>query len=63
MPLQIIFRCQTCEHINSMELGRPNFTPWKTEFESVTDMWRHLYDTHRDYHDSIHEIVPEIKEE
>jgi hypothetical protein len=58
--MRIIFLCKTCEYKNRMDLGRKNFTPWPTQFDSLTDAYMHLHATRKDRDDTTHEVIVEI---
>ena len=60
---QVIFKCNTCEYRNKVELGIKDYILKETEFESLSDAWQHLKDTISDPYTNTHDIIAFIKEE
>lgn len=59
---QVVFICRTCEHYNSMERGDSKFEERQTEFESLTDAFKHLFYTHIDKNNLIHDMYARVEE-
>jgi len=58
--MKIIFKCQTCDYYNRMELGCKNFIERRIEFDSLTEAYMHLHATRKDRNSNVHEMTVEI---